>query len=219
MRRDGFTLIELLVVIAIIAILAAILFPVFAQTKEKARQVTCLSNQKQIGMALMSYCTDSNDTYPIQAQFGKPTGGGGLFNEVIMWNMLSRYIKNQNVWKCPSQLPWQKDYATRYYCNYFYRAQDFNMKNFGGPSNSLTDVGLGGYDSGGSYKGPPRKVSSIRKPSAKISFYEGTWIASYAGNNYRFLTHMDGGNFVYADGHARYGMVKEWWYPLGYIPN
>ncbi|MFA0737619.1 MAG: hypothetical protein LKKZDAJK_000711 [Candidatus Fervidibacter sp.] len=60
----GFTLIELLVVIAIIAILAAILFPVFSQAREKARQVTCVSNMKNIGMSLMQYVQDYDETFP-----------------------------------------------------------------------------------------------------------------------------------------------------------
>src|SRR5438067_8373067 len=63
-HRNAFTLIELLVVIAIIAILAAILFPVFAQAREKARQSTCLSNCKQMGTAAMLYLQDYDETYP-----------------------------------------------------------------------------------------------------------------------------------------------------------
>jgi len=66
MRKTGFTLIELLVVIAIIAILAAILFPVFAQARDKARQSTCLSNCKQIGLAIDMYTQDNDDILPTQ---------------------------------------------------------------------------------------------------------------------------------------------------------
>src|SRR5881409_3505260 len=63
-RRPAFTLIELLVVIAIIAILAAILFPVFAQARERARMTTCISNMRQIGTSLMMYVQDYDETYP-----------------------------------------------------------------------------------------------------------------------------------------------------------
>jgi len=100
--KKGFTLIELLVVIAIIAILAAILFPVFAQAREKARQSTCLSNMKQIGLALNMYIDDYDETYPTY------DGAGGWLPYI-----LSPYIKNGynsgagtspkgSVWVCPS---------------------------------------------------------------------------------------------------------------------
>jgi prepilin-type N-terminal cleavage/methylation domain-containing protein len=78
-KRSGFTLIELLVVIAILAILAALLFPVFAETRDRARQAACLSNLKQIGTATMMYAQDYDDTYPrgpavIIAAAGDPLG-------------------------------------------------------------------------------------------------------------------------------------------------
>jgi prepilin-type N-terminal cleavage/methylation domain-containing protein/prepilin-type processing-associated H-X9-DG protein len=77
MKRQGFTLIELLVVIAIIAILAAILFPVFAQAREKARAITCMSNLKQIGLGTMQYTQDYDETFPID------WGGGPPWNVAI----------------------------------------------------------------------------------------------------------------------------------------
>src|ERR1700760_1989216 len=80
-RREAFTLIELLVVIAIIAILAAILFPVFAQVREKARQATCASNQKQIGLGILQYVQDNDEIYPFAA--GNYPGVGWLFGYVI----------------------------------------------------------------------------------------------------------------------------------------
>src|SRR3989440_9152207 len=83
-RKDGFTLIELLVVIAIIAILEAILFPVFAQARESARQTNCLSNQKQLGTGLMMYAQDYDETLPAWPFDGKK---GGVFNDprFIVW--------------------------------------------------------------------------------------------------------------------------------------
>jgi prepilin-type N-terminal cleavage/methylation domain-containing protein/prepilin-type processing-associated H-X9-DG protein len=96
--RRGFTLIELLVVIAIIAILAAILFPVFAQAREKARQTSCLSNEKQIGLAVLMYTQDFDENFPIAGVYdwnGNPPDN--------YWpTRIAPYIKNLQALRCPS---------------------------------------------------------------------------------------------------------------------
>ena len=96
-RRSGFTLIELLVVIAIIAILAAILFPVFSRARENARKATCQSNLKQIGMAMMQYVQDYDETLP-QHYFRSPSDV--VVSSII--TLLHPYVKNVGVWDCPS---------------------------------------------------------------------------------------------------------------------
>src|SRR5713226_8900708 len=94
-RAAGFTLIELLVVIAIIAILAAILFPVFAQARAKARQTACLSNMKQLGLAIMQYTQDYDEVYP-------PSQWGVNPPVVVSWpTMVYPYVKNAGVFVCP----------------------------------------------------------------------------------------------------------------------
>jgi prepilin-type N-terminal cleavage/methylation domain-containing protein/prepilin-type processing-associated H-X9-DG protein len=101
-KRHAFTLIELLVVIAIIAILAAILFPVFAQAREKARSATCLSNFKQIGTGVLMYVQDWDDCYPNNRLFQFPGGAEGVGKLVTWKTATAPYVKNLDVYKCPS---------------------------------------------------------------------------------------------------------------------
>ncbi len=99
--RRGFTLIELLVVIAIIAILAAILFPVFAQAREKARQTQCMNNLRQMATAVLAYIQDYDEKFPmaVYAPVPRPGGGNCAFT---LFDAIYPYIKNIDLIKCPS---------------------------------------------------------------------------------------------------------------------
>ncbi|MFB3880884.1 MAG: DUF1559 domain-containing protein [Armatimonadota bacterium] len=120
-RTKAFTLIELLVVIAIIGILAAMVFPVFARARESARKAVCLSNVKNIALAMQMYLADNNDTMPpgehrqeVLDYFAADPAGGGEGPDAVSWCVpqanpflrvpvvLDEYVKNRDVWNCPS---------------------------------------------------------------------------------------------------------------------
>jgi len=102
--KRGFTLIELLVVIAIIAILAAILFPVFAKAREKARQTTCTNNNKQLSLAILQYVQDWDETLPMWYAGGNIQFEGQSMND--LWDLaVWPYVKTKGVYTCPSNDP------------------------------------------------------------------------------------------------------------------
>lgn len=127
--KKAFTLIELLVVIAIIAILAAILFPVFAQAKEAAKKTACVSNLKQIGTGFQLYMNDSDDVYPVWSARFDPPGDPGLFAVQYMYQgLLNPYIKNganlttgelNAIWACPTSKPLFSNISNTYAYNHW----------------------------------------------------------------------------------------------------
>jgi prepilin-type N-terminal cleavage/methylation domain-containing protein/prepilin-type processing-associated H-X9-DG protein len=129
----GFTLIELLVVIAIIAILAALLFPVFAQAREKARQATCQSNLKQIGNAVQMYSQDFDETMPNSGSYG---GDGDLVGLLFSY---TRQHSGEGIWRCPSHSQFSSYYTSSYGYNWQYLlapGPDYPHSDYNGFSNS-----------------------------------------------------------------------------------
>jgi prepilin-type N-terminal cleavage/methylation domain-containing protein/prepilin-type processing-associated H-X9-DG protein len=116
--RRGFTLIELLVVIAIIAILASILFPVFARAREKAREANCMSNQKQIGLAIHMYAADYDNLMPIANADTVTYGPPGLKDVILP------YCKNTQIFRCPSD---KNQYFQTHGTSYDYGTEGFSV--------------------------------------------------------------------------------------------
>jgi len=174
--KRGFTLIELLVVIAIIAILAAILFPVFAQAREKARAISCVSNLKQIGNATMMYQQDYDETYP--CGWDSPTGGHSMWR-VVLQPYIQKYgnpndvigynnpTGNYGVFVCPDQ---PGDAASYGPTSYGYNA-------FGGFTNGWRDLGNGQGDF------PGAKMAVTHSPAELVMFAD----AGEVGKNSKAL--------------------------------
>lgn len=208
--RRGFTLIELLVVIAIIAILAAILFPVFAKAREKARQSSCLSNVKQIMIATMSYAQDYDETLPIV--YTDPANDSFGVGDYSWRCAILPYAKNGQIFQCPS-----KKNSTNAFSSY----PD------GTPIGTATGPQLAGYamttvhwavanadPSGmslGSIEYPASMVFLAEIDGGGVNFSNTDGLAAHgfiygdAGGK----RHNDGCNWGFIDGHAK------WYKPAG----
>ncbi len=227
-KRLAFTLIELLVVIAIIAILAAILFPVFARARENARKTSCLSNLKQIGLGVMQYTQDYDGIYPqgrhdpttIQNVPGTPGDvyrtchpvagcGGSNVGKFFTWmDMTYPYTKSTQIYACPSAP--EEDEA-----GYSMNTAFTNRCNNSGCTSSTkgTFTGVPSTDFGGVNSAAIVRASEIEMV---VDGNDRTYtvgirpftIWSRAGPNLGGDSdsglHMDGGNAVYADGHAKW---------------
>jgi len=210
-RKIGFTLIELLVVIAIIAILAAILFPVFAQARDKARSSACLSNLKQIGTSLHLYLQDYDETYPLN-QFD--AHGGDCKPLGYTWKeAVQPYTRNGEVWVCPSA----KHAAINTCCwgsktiktSYGYNGSIFNTFALHRSDDRVVVDAPRGR--------PKRAVvmADINRPAESLWVLEedwgweacpdnGDWTIPDGGGPDR---HTCGNNWIYCDSHARWAKL------------
>jgi prepilin-type N-terminal cleavage/methylation domain-containing protein/prepilin-type processing-associated H-X9-DG protein len=228
MRKRGFTLIELLVVIAIIAILAAILFPVFARARESARKSSCQSNLKQIGLAFGMYRQDFDETMPVN-NFSDAADATCATETIrthyrgYVANALVPYIKNTNVWKCPSYSGGNLNIADPTACgnpvppallNTVYRVS--YSYNYSGVYNSVGNTG-------NIMPGAEGQDARILRPSELAIMWDSVnrWsdcngcffprdVANYAAKNYLYgHWHSEQANYLYYDGHVKTGRLDQ----------
>lgn len=194
-RNNGFTLIELLVVIAIIAILAAILFPVFISAKEKGKQAACMSNIKQITSGVMMYSGDNDNKYPVIFL------ALALANDEPYYHYkpIQKYLKSASVVRCPSQT----FKGPGYMLNVDYGKQCGGLSLFG--FNAV------GYSDWVDMILDPSSLSDIRR-ATRVIMINDTFLNHGVANFYGAFypdyqtpgVHSDGDNFSFCDGHCKW---------------
>ena len=217
-KRNGFTLIELLVVIAIIAILAAILFPVFAKAREKAKQASCTSNIKQLMLGLLMYANDYDERLPTY-YWGE--GQAGNASSCTWWGSTYPYVKNIQIFACPAtsqyeqpwgvwmQLPPWNDPNVRIQYGYSElignQGQGCNLSQLKHPAETLvladcSSTWIGGYWSSGD-----------RPFLRRVAMADGPWgcgcppqDGQYGPNPDDLARHSGGSNLGFADGHVKW---------------
>ncbi|MCC2670672.1 MAG: prepilin-type N-terminal cleavage/methylation domain [Armatimonadetes bacterium] len=215
-RPRGFTLIELLVVIAIIAILAAILFPVFAKAREAARKTSCSSNLRQMGTALLMYTQDYDETYP-NRRFGTAARPNG--DDVYSWRtVLQPYIKNNQLFTCPSN-PSNQTTSTDPVYKISYAA-NFNYGGLNSPPPSPGVFSVLGNGLFGNSLSSGVAMASVQAPADLIAVVEiyrvpyvsfmidirGTTDSLVPQPYYEqslFTGHNGTSNYLFADGHVK----------------
>jgi prepilin-type N-terminal cleavage/methylation domain-containing protein/prepilin-type processing-associated H-X9-DG protein len=204
---QGFTLIELLVVIAIIALLAAILFPVFARARENARRASCMSNMKQQGLALMQYAQDNDDKLMwIDKNNGMDGQTADEQRDWGPWQPVEPYMKSRQLLVCPSSGMKQSLTTGKHY-NYVFPVRWTAYGLY-----CLTPVQ---HDEYTNYR--PPLLSSIPMPSKTALVAESTWNGSGMTTypvlglfvvppyfSYKADQHLGGENFLYLDGHVKW---------------
>ncbi len=236
-RSAAFTLIELLVVIAIIAILAAILFPVFAQARESARKTSCLSNLKQLGTSVMMYTQDYDEQFPFGHNWTCETANCSDVEkpkksepEYYMGSkfQLSPYLKNKQVWVCPSDTWWHTNgdtgwspvvsYGTMF--DWWYDCHYWDSDKFSDGGDTLTPnknaslsrpvnfAGCSDASADGARQRAGISLAAVEFPAEKgMIFDQGGFHTKVKDINVR----PDGARtMVFADGHAKYIRFKDY---------